>query len=223
MAIYKQIDEKEREEIYKLRKQGTSISEIARKIGRHKSSISREIKRNIDESLGEYHYYYANSRAESRRSYKRQKWWQKEKNAWILKLIENKMRIELRSPSIISGELRIKQERSIISHESIYQYIYSNQGLKLGLHKYLYSKRNRRFKRVEARPRNMREPSFGKPLSARPEIADTKLEAGHFELDLLMTGATRSDNLVVLIDKKTRYALIGHNLKRDGIFYKAGY
>ena len=54
MQKYKQLTHKERYQIYALLKEGLNCSEIARNIGYHKSTISREIKRN-SQSKTTYH------------------------------------------------------------------------------------------------------------------------------------------------------------------------
>ena len=48
---YTHLNRTERELIYRLRFLGESMSEIARVLGRHKSMISRELKRNRDYSM----------------------------------------------------------------------------------------------------------------------------------------------------------------------------
>ncbi len=52
MKIYKQIKLEEREKIYQLLKADISLRKIAKELGRSKSSISREVKRNSSIKLG---------------------------------------------------------------------------------------------------------------------------------------------------------------------------
>ena len=52
MSKYRQISIEEREKIYQFLKTDISLTKIASHLGRHKSTISREISRNQSEKLG---------------------------------------------------------------------------------------------------------------------------------------------------------------------------
>ena len=52
MSEYTRISLEEREKIYMLQKENLNITSIARELGRHKSSISRELKRCSSDPLG---------------------------------------------------------------------------------------------------------------------------------------------------------------------------
>ena len=52
MLKYRQISVEEREKIYQFLKTDISLTKIAAYLGRHKSTISREISRNRSEKLG---------------------------------------------------------------------------------------------------------------------------------------------------------------------------
>ena len=54
MKKYKQLTYKERYQLYALLKEGLNCSEIAKNIGYHKSTISRELKRN-SQNKNRYH------------------------------------------------------------------------------------------------------------------------------------------------------------------------
>ncbi len=132
MKKYTQITTNEREIIYQLLKSNKSITKIAQILGRNKSSISREIIRN---STGaEYLPNSADNKALRRKERELSKIakYPKVKAYIIQKLIYDKC-----SPKMIANKMKLEKHVITISHETIYSYIYSHDGQKLGLHKYL--------------------------------------------------------------------------------------
>ncbi len=59
-----QLELSQRYEIYYLQKQGSTYSDIAKSIGVHKSTISRELKRNSDSRNGVYKVALAQKKTE---------------------------------------------------------------------------------------------------------------------------------------------------------------
>ncbi|PIP33599.1 hypothetical protein COX22_03520 [Candidatus Falkowbacteria bacterium CG23_combo_of_CG06-09_8_20_14_all_49_15] len=51
---YKQLDQKERDRIYLLKEKGLTNSNIAKRLGRNKSTIGREIKRNTHQKFHQF-------------------------------------------------------------------------------------------------------------------------------------------------------------------------
>jgi len=90
-----------------------------------------------------------------------------------------------------------------ISHECIYQAIYNSCGLAAGLHGGLYLKRRRRKHRGRPAPGSHSLGSFN-PISARPAVADHRVEVGHLEGDLIV-GAYNRSALITLFDRTSRH------------------
>ena len=67
MRTYHQLTSEERYALSALRRQGCSQAEIARALGRHRSTVSRELRRNLP-SDGWYDARTADQRARMRRS-----------------------------------------------------------------------------------------------------------------------------------------------------------
>jgi IS30 family transposase len=153
MKIYKQIKLEEREKIYQLLKADISLRKIAKKLGRSKSSISREVKRNSSIKLG-YLPDRANIAASKRKNKapcKIEKY-QDLKQYILDKLVEDKW-----SPEIIAGRIKMEKHLPSISHESIYKYIYSYDGQKLKLYESLMYARPKRQLKFSRRKRTVPE------------------------------------------------------------------
>ena len=119
MRRYRQLTSGERYALSALRKQGCSQAEIARALGRHRSTISREVRRNVKPD-GFYRPSDAVDYARWRRSRTRRKprftpadW----------HLVTGYLKRQW-SPEQIAGWLRRKR-KLWISHETIYRHIWS--------------------------------------------------------------------------------------------------
>jgi IS30 family transposase len=118
---YHHLSLKERERIDMMRRQGSSMREMGRVLGRSSSSISRELDRNSSSVYDCYMDHRAQSRAEMRRSRASHK--KRLKSDAIREYVAVKLKEDW-SPEQISGRIGIDCPGSSISHEAIYQYIY---------------------------------------------------------------------------------------------------
>jgi len=71
MKKYSQLDQKERDRIFLLKKQGLTNVEIAKRLGRHKSTIGRELKRNLHQKFKQYLPDTAQRKADKRKALNR--------------------------------------------------------------------------------------------------------------------------------------------------------
>jgi IS30 family transposase len=117
---YKQLTLDQRYEIRAFLQAGFTKIKIAGIIGVHKTTVYRELKRNI--GLMHYRPLHAQMRAESRRSNARKKIRFTNTVRWR---VENLLRHDF-SPEQISGYLA-KEHQIHISHETIYQHIWSDK------------------------------------------------------------------------------------------------
>jgi IS30 family transposase len=121
-----------------------------------------------------------------------------------------------RSPDAIAGRLKTDPpehlQEKIISHESIYIWIYEGEGRKLGLYHHLLSERPRRQKR---HARKMRKPHIPERTSIheRSTGINERKEVGHWESDS-MVFSKQKERLSVQYERKARYVII-HRLS-DG-------
>jgi len=135
MRTYRQLTQAQRYQIYALRKTKHTLREIAEVIGVHKSSVSRELKRN--QGQRGYRPQQAHELAADRRQKAVPRITGK-----VWDIVENLLRQEW-SPEQISG--RLKKEQGIrISHEWIYQHILVDKQAGGDLYKHLRCHRKRR-------------------------------------------------------------------------------
>src|SRR5438477_53372 len=121
---YHQITPAERYMLATLRKQvpTPSSAAIARIMGRHRRTISREIRRNCTPYDGRYRCSRAQEQANGRRSRSRRN---SRFNADDWRLIEELLRADL-SPEQASGRLR-RDGLLLISHETIYTHVWRDK------------------------------------------------------------------------------------------------
>ena len=204
MLKYRQISTEEREKIYQLLKTDISLTKIAAHLGRHKSTISREVSRNKSEKLG-YMPDRANNLAVGRKNRQLSKI---EKNPNLKKYIIDRLSKDKWSPEMISGRMKLENFSVKISHETIYQYIYSYQGQKQKLYQYLMLGRTKRQLKYSRRRRCI--PAVYK-ISNRPEYINNRSEFGHFEGDLTFFKGSKNGNISVLVERVSRKTFLIKN------------
>lgn len=197
---YHQITSEERYILATLRKQGFNQAEIARELGRHRSTICRELKRNSARFDGCYRPSKAIERTAGRRSRSRRN---QRFTRTDLRRVEALLR-ERWSPEQICGRLRGSLS---ISHETIYRHVWRDRILGGSLHTYLRGARKKRRKRYGAY--DSRGRLAGKRhISERPLTAERRSEIGHWEIDTVIGKGSRHC-LVSIVDRKSGYVLIG--------------
>jgi IS30 family transposase len=200
LSTYHQLTPGERYELSALRKQGYTKAEIARALGRHRSTIGREIQRNAREDGG-YRASTAGERTRARRSRSRRNR-RFTDDAWAL--VVRWLREDF-SPEQVSGWLRRRGELWI-SHETIYRYIWADRrrGGTLYLHlRGARKQRRKRYGRNDSRGRLAGK----RAISERPPGAANRSRVGHLEGDTVL-GTDRSC-ILTLVDRKTGYTMIG--------------
>jgi IS30 family transposase len=199
---YKQLTQEQRYQIYALLKTAHSQSEIAEVIGVHRSTICRELKRN--RGTRGYRPQQAHRMAVSR---KKKAIRRIGKAVW--EQVEEKLRLEL-SPEQIAG--RMKKEGCAISHEWIYQYVYTDKHAGGDLWKHLRCKKKRR-RRINGRDRRGMIPDRVS-IDLRPEIVEERSRLGDWEGDTIV-GARHKGAVLTLVDRKSGYTLLGALSKRE--------
>jgi IS30 family transposase len=195
----------DRNVIYRMRFQKYSYAEIARCLGCHRGTISRECKRNAL-SDGRYDPGAAQTRAHSRRRahLRRTKTGQDRLMAYVGDRLRHYW-----SPEQIAGRLSGRPPKDLaglsISHTTIYRWIWSDPERVRQL---------RPFLRIAHKPR--RKP-YGKPsrrgqilgkrsIEERPTEANERTELGHWEGDT-MVGQGRRGYLLTSVDRTSRYTI----------------
>lgn len=199
---YRQITSDERYLISKLRQQGFNQSRISAVLGRHRSSISREIQRNATAADGCYRPFTASERTRGRRSRSRRntrftpQQWQH---------VHRGLRRQW-SPEQIAGRLR-RDGAWTISHETIYAHIWYDKARGGQLFRDLWCATKQRRKRhgtYDSRGR-----LAGKRMIAdRPAAVDARRERGHWEVDTVV-GVGAPDCVATLVDRTTGFTMLG--------------
>lgn len=199
---YHQITASERIAISTLRKEGLNSSEIARRLGRHRSTISREVKRNRKPGDHGYRPVKAHGRACHRR---RMAHSQSPFHEGHWRRVKELLAQEW-SPEQISGYLAREGEFRI-SHETIYRYIWRDMSYGGTLHQHLRQSPKQRRKRY--RSYDSRGKLAGKRMiGERPVEVEARKKLGHWEIDTVM-GTGEKDCIVTVVERKSGYLLIG--------------
>ena len=198
MSHYTQLTREERYQISALKTAGHNQIDIAKVIGRHKSTISRELARNS--GLRDYRPKQANSFAESRRLAK------------SIPRISSKSwsRIELLlredwSPEQVSRWLR-NEEGIFVSPEWIYQHILQDKQSGGDLHSHLRCQKQR--KKRYGSPDRRGQIKGRISIDERPDVVNQRSRIGDWEADTVI-GKQGGAVLVTLVERKTRWSTIG--------------
>jgi IS30 family transposase len=199
------LDRDERYEIARLRGQGLSVRQVAARLGRAPSTVSRELARNADPRTGCYMPERAHQLA--RRRQRRPKASKLSRNPRLRAAVQGMLNRRY-SPEQASGRLKVTypDDPSMrVSHETIYQsiYVYPRGELRKELKASLRSGRGTR------RPRGRRE-TRGKivgavPIGQRPPEAEGRLVPGHHEGDLVMGSAASNSAVATIVERMTGY------------------
>jgi transposase, IS30 family len=192
---YHQLTSSERSILAHLKSQGHSLSEIARQLGRHKSTISREVLRNRVKA-GWYIAYAAQkmTNGRRRRSRKFQHFTRGE-----FALVDLFLRV-FWSPEEIAGRLRLFGVLKIC-HATIYRHVWEDHEYGGDLHKCL--RQASKLKRKRYRNRDSRGQLAGKRhISERPIGAENRSRFGHAEVDTMM-GRGSKHCLLTVVDRKS--------------------
>jgi len=200
---YQQITSNERYIIPHLRKQGLNQTQIAKQLGRHRSTISREFARNCCwRTDGHYRPFKAVERTSGRRSRSRRN---QHYSASDYKIVRRLIKKQW-SPEQITGYLRSINQPSI-SHETIYRYIWRDKAEGGSLWTHLRQSQKRRRKRYRAYDSRGRLANK-RHISERPPSVETRRYKGHWEIDTVM-GKGSPDCIVTIVERKTGFLVIG--------------
>jgi len=202
---YKHVKQDERALIELLVADGQSPTEIAEKLGRNKSTISREIARNKTEAPdGKFVYKASNASAFS------------EKRRTVTKLLNanKKLREDVfhrltlsQSPEQIANVIFNSNGEKMVSDETIYRYIFSPENSDLKLWNDLRWRKCP--KRVKRGVRGKKQSKIPDRISIheRSSKANDRDEFGHWEGDLVVFKRPNPMCLLVLRERLTRFTL----------------
>ena len=197
----------ERGKIELLVKQGVSYSAIGEALGRHRTSVSRELRRNggagrYDASKAQAHYARRRRacRPGTRLAYEP-----------LRAYVSEKIAEEDWSPELVAGRVRRDypdDPRMRICHETIYQAIYANRHLLDFLREFLPQARPKRRKRGQGKTRRGPCIPDRTGIAERPAAVAEREETGHWEAQdgFILTLLERTSRLLHAIKTSTRRA-----------------
>ena len=153
----KHLTKEQRYTICVMKKQGYKQNEIAKAIGKNKSVVCRELKRNCDKRSGEYKSELAQRKHDQRQKGKPKK----TRLTQAVKEHVGKFLEQDYSPEQIVGRAK-HEKKDCVSHERIYQYIWEDKKRGGVLHLHL------RRKGRKYRKRGYGTHAAGATLSTRP-------------------------------------------------------
>jgi IS30 family transposase len=200
---YAQITPHERYAISLLRNQGLRSAEIARQLRRHRSTISREVRRNAWREDGRTYRAgkaqgYTNRRRHSRRN--------TQVSAADWRLVEQLLRADW-SPEQIVGRCALRGWLQI-SHESVYRYVWKDKELGGTLHVHL-RRANKPFRKRYGAYDSRGRLAGKRHISTRPAGAEHRSRVGHWEVDTVLGNSQGGACIVTLVERKTGFVVIG--------------
>jgi IS30 family transposase len=199
---YHQITSEERYTLAVLRRQvpRLSLAAIAKLMGRHRSTLLRELARNTTHADGSYRPSHAQDLAVARRSLSRRNE-HFDREDWAV--VEGLLEFEF-SPEQICGHLRRFGELEI-SHETIYKHIRKDKASGGDLYRHLRQPTRWR-KRYGTRERRGRLDGK-RHISERPAAVETRREFGHWEGDTVV-GTGSQHCLLTLVERVSGCTLV---------------
>jgi len=195
----------ERKKIEKMIYEGLSLRKIGKILGRSHTTVAFELKHNKMSYESHYEAELAHLRFLNRQM-KKGNISKLNKDPKLKEFVIKKLQNDQWSPQQIAGILKLQNGKGIISHETIYQFIYSDEGKKEKLWLEMRHKKKpirqpwgSRKKRVTIQHRVA--------ITERPKAADTKKEIGHLESDSMIFSSQR-EILSVQVDRKSQKCVL---------------
>jgi IS30 family transposase len=213
---YGQLSLEERVEIYRLHAGGRSQNEIASALDRAPSTISRELRRNSRPTKvwnGGYEPVRAQQLAERRRRWDGR--FKLARQTDLRNCVGESLAMG-HSPEQIAGRLALEHGRVIISHESIYRFIYHRAAQKDCWHRLLprHKRRRGRRRRPGGSPAGFIKQR--RSITERPIEVEGRGTPGHWEADFMLF-ARCGQGLLVLHERKTRFSIVHHPVDRKAV------
>jgi IS30 family transposase len=174
---YKHLSMEERYAIAAMRGQRVPMAQIAGTLGRHRSTMYREVRRNCSAHDGFYRATHSVQKASARKRRSRRNL---RYGTAQMAGIEERLRLDW-SPEQIVGSLR-RQGQEVMSHETIYRHIWRDKAAGGTLWCHLRGARKQRRKRYGAY--DSRGRLAGKRMiEQRPAIVNRRRRIGDWEID----------------------------------------
>jgi IS30 family transposase len=204
---YTHLTERERYVISHLNVAEFSLREIARRINRHHTTVSRELKRIRLQYPYSSVYWYDWTHPEALKRRRRARHYRRQRNSRLVRYVQAKLKVQW-SPEEIAQRIRIDypdDEKMRISHETIYRWIYLDASGGGELYQNLRRRRKRR-RRQKRYGTGRRFLAGRKNIAERPQIVEGRERFGDWEGDTI-EGKKSSGYIATLVERKSRYLL----------------
>jgi IS30 family transposase len=220
---YRHLDLDQRRTLFRLIEARIPVGEIAARLGRHPSTIHRELGRNRfrDGDRGFCGYFPLNAQDLARR--RRQRRRKLAMDDGLREHVVGRLK-DGWSPQQIAGRLRHEQADggASVCHETIYRHVYGPEGRRDGLYRHLPKARRRRGSRYGRRPRGASIPRE-RWIENRPAEVNGRESFGHWEADLLIFGKQAGKaNVTSLVERKSRFTFLLPNEDKRSTAVVAG-
>lgn len=172
----------------------SSKTQIARELGVHKSTVGRELKRNLNRNSKVYDPGLAHEKYKKRM---REKHKHVRFTDEMKQLARDKLSVQW-SPEQIVGWCRL-HGIDMVSHETLYRWIYDGRGRDSHLRDNLRHHGRKRQKRANKNNYRGLIPNRV-DISERPAVVDLRSRLGDIEADTVV-GRGRSGNIVTMLDR----------------------
>jgi len=199
MQAYRRVTLEDRFYIQASLETGLTITEIANRLGFHKSTVSRETRR-LSQEL-EYKAHDADLNANDRYKRCRRRY---KLDGELLQFTLSRLK-EGWTPEQIKGRLQREGSGYRISIQTIYRHV---RRLNLRKTHLRFGYKRRGFGRLK-RQKDCRESGWKQSIHERPLAANRRQEVGHWERDLFFTKHRKT--VLVLTDRKSRYTILARN------------
>jgi len=199
MNHYTRITEQERCLIEMGVCEGKSIRAIAKRLGRPPKTVSEEIRRN-----GGYLRYYAVKAHYDRNKSNRTGYSKIDSNPLLANHIRARL-AECWAPEVIAEKWNKEALGPTITHETIYTWIYKQDDS-------LYLKLPRKKKKRGLKPQRSKSKILNRvSIHQRPESINDRSQVGHYEGDLVFQQGNQSQNILTLVERKSRMVIFRKN------------
>jgi transposase, IS30 family len=202
MASYRHFSQEERCVLAVFLREGLSLRAIARKLQRSVGGISTEITRStLDGSRERYDPLTAHLGSRMK------KWDANRRNPMKDEALQAHVRTQLRegwSPEVIAGRLKDERGAAIVSHETIYQWAYTE-----GLVTHLPRGKPRRHRRRYRLKASSGTQGLGvvPGIEERPTVVSSRARFGDWEGDSMLGRRKKGATVSVQQERKSRYVL----------------
>ena len=195
---YRQLTPGQRYQICACLRMRMRRSEIAKEIGVHRSTITRELRRN---ESGRWKYNPSRAAAMTRERHECKRKHRIDEGTWGR--VESLLALEW-SPEQISKRLKLEALASV-SHETVYRHVYRDKQEGGELYKHL--RRRHKYRKRIHKYCSRKGWETRRPISTRPSIVDTRSRLGDWEADTII-GHGHSGAILSLVERRSRLCLL---------------